>query len=273
MREGRSEMMLGQVRRLIHVVFIIITFLFAPFSVQPYPVYAAKVKPKYGPAGSPRALPLSQSHRFFQFRGHPAPDFWSLIGYYIPQFNGAACSAASVTMVLNAARAHLSQTVDDKRVTQTDLVEKVNVHHWKERLSAAGFEGEHGLSLELLGQVTEAAFKEYGFKKVLVKVVHVTDASPQTRRQMIRDLRQNEKTDRDFVIANFNQRFFTDDADVGHISPVAAFDEQNQKVLILDPDREYYEPYWVSVDTLLSGMATLDASAKSHRGYIIVRVH
>lgn len=258
-------------RRLTRVAFVV--FLFVSYWIQAISVDAVEVKLKYGPAGGPRAVPLSQLHQFFQFRGHPAPDFWDLIGYYVPQFNGAACSVASVTMVLNAARAHLFQSADDKRVTQTDLIEKVNIHHWKERLSAEGFEGEHGLTLDLLGQVTEAVFKEYGFKKVSVKVVHVTDASPRVRRDVIRDLRNNERTNRDFILANFNQRLFTDDTDVGHISPVAAFDEQRQKVLVMDPDREYYEPYWVSVDTFISGMATLDKGAKNYRGYIMVRLN
>jgi hypothetical protein len=41
-------------------------------------------------------------------------------------------------------------------------------------------------------------------------------------------------------------------------------------VLILDPDRQWYEPYWISVDTLLAGMATKDSGGTAYRGLVRV---
>lgn len=228
---------------------------------------------KYGPMGSPRAIPLASSHQYFQSGDHPSPDFWALIGYYTPQFNGSACSAASVTMVLNAARSSWVKTSDDKLISQIDLLNRVNAVHWKERLSLRGYHGEHGLSLDLLGRAAEAAFKVYGFRNVSVKVVHILDTSSRTKTEVVQALRENEKSIHDFMIANFNQQAYTDDAAVGHIAPVGAFDEAGERVLILDPDRDYYEPYWVSVDTFISGMATLDKGAKSNRGFILIRLN
>lgn len=233
----------------------------------------AVAKPKYGPEGSPRAVHLAASHQYFQLGDHSAPDFWSLIGYYLPQFNGSACSVASVAMVLNAARSSWIKTADDKFITQTEILNRVKAVDWKKRLSVRGFHGEHGLSLDLLGRAAEAAFQTYGFRGVSVKVVHIPDSSPHTKSEVLQALRENEKSAQDFMIANFNQQAYTDDAAVGHIAPVAAFDESGERVLILDPDREYYEPYWVSVDTFISGMATLDKGAKSNRGFISIRLN
>lgn len=227
-------------------------------------------RPKYGPAGNPRATSLPSSREYFQSPKHPAPDFWALIGYYVPQFNGYSCSAASVSMVINAAQAGKPKTADDKVISQQELLDKVTTEHWKERLSPKGFHGEYGTSLDQLRSIVESAFKTYGFKKVTVRAVHVENTSSDVKRELVKILRQNEKSNGDFVIANFDQRIFTDDAEVGHIAPVGAFDEEKERVLILDPDREYYEPYWVSLDTFLSGMATKDSQSKLNRGYLVV---
>lgn len=152
---------------------------------------------------------------------------------------------------------------------QKDLLEKVNVEHWKALLSPEGHEGHHGTTLEGLGRITEAALKAYGFPSASVHVVHA-ETSPASKKALIAALKENEKSARNFIIANFNQQSFTDDADAGHIAPLAAFDSGKNRVLVLDPDRDYYEPYWVSVDTLLAGMATKDKGANANRGYLMI---
>lgn len=234
---------------------------------------AAESKPKYGPKEAPRAQPLVFSPSYFQSKKHPAPDFWSLIGFYVPQMNEFSCSAASVAMVLNAARAKLPKTSEDAVITQPALLEKVAVEQWKQRLSAEGAGGEHGTSLPRLGKITEAAFKAYGFPNVTVKVVHVENTSAETKRELVKALVQNEKSSKDFIIANFNQQAYTDDADAGHIAPVGAYDAEKDRVLVLDPDREYYEPYWISTETFLAGMATKDKGSSLNRGYLVIQLN
>ncbi len=230
--------------------------------------HAGESKPKYGPKSSPRATPVSKMNDYFRSKS-PAPDFWALVGYYVPQYTGASCSAASVAMVLNAARAKLEKTSDDKVVLQPELVEKVAAGNWKERVTT-GHQGKFGTSLEELAKLTEAAFKAYGFPKVSVRTVHVKDASEKSRTEVASALAENERSDRNFVIANFNQQAYTDDADVGHISPVGAYDAKNKRVLIFDSDREYYEPYWVSLADFVAGMATGDKESGLNRGFLVV---
>jgi hypothetical protein len=43
-------------------------------------------KAKYGPDGAPHAIPLSHDHRYLQSEQHPAPDYWHLSSFYVPQF-------------------------------------------------------------------------------------------------------------------------------------------------------------------------------------------
>ena len=40
-----------------------------------------------------------------------------------------------------------------------------------------------------------------------------------------------------------------------HISPIGAYDKTHMRVLIMDVDREWYEPYWVSDERLLLAMS------------------
>lgn len=237
--------------------------------------WADPVKPKYGPEGKPYATPLSQSRDYFQSPKHPAPDFWALIGYYVPQFNDAACSVASVSMVLNAARTAMKKTADDKLVLQTDLLDKVDIQNWKDRIGESGYGSRkiHGVNLDALREVTEAAFRANGFTHAKAEAVHVKDVTRATLSRVEKILIQNEKSTRDFVLANFTQKAFTDDSDAGHIAPVGAYDAARKRVLILDPDRQWYEPYWVTLKRFVEGMNTKDSESGEFRGFVVVHVN
>jgi hypothetical protein len=236
---------------------------------------ASTTKPKYGPVGKPYATTLAASREYFRSPKNSAPDFWSLIGYYVPQYNDAACSAASVTMALNAARALLPKTSEDKLVTQQELVEKTQVHNWKDRLSAGGFgpSRTHGASLDVLRDIAEAAFRANGFPKAQVTAIHVNDDSPKTVARIRELLVENERSAKDFVLANFDQKFYTDDSEVGHFAPIGAYDAKKKRVLVLDPDRQWYEPYWVDEARFFAGLHTVDSGGKDYRGLLRIQLN
>ncbi|MCM2324739.1 MAG: phytochelatin synthase family protein [Oligoflexia bacterium] len=219
-------------------------------------------KPKYGAD----ATLLSRAQQYV--RENPAPDFWALTPYYAGQLNDASCSLASVAMVVNAARAGRSLGADDELATQLGLLERVKNPAWKR--SPGGLVA--GVTLEQLGGLVSDGLKAYGLTPLSVEVVHVPDSSPASVRKVRKALTENEKSDSDFIIANFDQQVFTDDASVGHIAPVAAYDAGSRRVLIFDPDRRWYEPYWVSEEVFVRGMATRDFTAGKHRGYVHVRI-
>ena len=76
--------------------------------------------------------------------------------------------------------------------------------------------------------------------------------------------------DRSFVVANFLQNELTGDPEgaVGHVAPVAAFDAKAGRVLVLDTDRDYYEPYWVSEAAFIRSMNTVDKASGKTRGLL-----
>ena len=226
----------------------------------------ASADPKYGPA----AVRLHDDRTYLQ--RSPAPDFWALMPYYLPQLTGSSCSAASVAMLMNALRVELPLSADDKLVTERDLLKRAANAAWQK---AAAEDGD-GVSLDQLGRLIERSLTAYGLGAHEVEVVHVESASDETLAQLRKLLAANEASADDFILINFVQSVFTGDPEgnVGHISPLAAYDAERQRVLVMDVDRSWYEPYWVSDRTLLEGMATLDDQAPgkgARRGYVHVR--
>jgi len=56
----------------------------------------------------------------------------------------------------------------------------------------------------------------------------------------------------------------------GHYSPLAAYHEDSDKVLVLDVARFKYQPYWVSVQDLYNAMALEDPVSHQPRGWYLL---
>ena len=121
-----------------------------------------------------------------------------------------------------------------------------------------------------MANVIEKAFKAFGFLEVEATAYHgqKTESSKKTLHEA---LLQNEKSANDFILVDFNESAFVGEVDVDHVAAVGAYDAEKRRALIFDTDRQWYEPYWVSEDELLNGMATADPSGMS-RGYIWIKL-
>jgi hypothetical protein len=221
-------------------------------------------RPKYG-AQAVR-LQDDRSH----VREREAPDFWALLPYYLPQPTDSACSSASVAMLLNALRAGQALGADEPLVTHDGLLERAGDAEWTRAVRPGG----EGSSLDQLGRRIERSLGAYGLAGYRVEVVHTPDASAAALARLREALTANEVSRTDFVLANFLQSELTGDPEgaVGHIAPIAAYDAVRRRVLMLDPDRTWYEPYWVSDEVLLRGMSTRDADGGGQaRGFVWIR--
>ena len=229
--------------------------------------------PKYGPVGAPYATPLWQSHEYFQSAKNSAPDFWTLITHYTGQNNSLSCSVATVAMVLNAiARTQGDLRASDANYQQSKLIDDVKAAHWKEHVTGNGWKGRAGLTLAELEEVVLDTFKTYGIKGWTVSRRSFKDATPKALGELRAILEANEASANDFVILHFLQDRLTNDpgGPYAHISPVGAYDAASGRVLVLDVDREYYGPYWVSVERLLTALSA-KTPAFGHGGLLIVR--
>jgi hypothetical protein len=230
--------------------------------------------PKYGPIGAPYAVPLSHDHKYLQNSAHQALDYWNLAPFYVSQFNEFACSVASVTMVLNGVtRAGRTLKAEETNVTQDKLLDKVKAVNWKERLMPGGLNAEKGLSLDQLETVVKEAFRQYDVPHYAIERVEVSNTDETTLLKFRNDLSVNEGNGNDYILIHYIQDVVTEapGGPYPHISPIGAYDKTNKRVLVMDVDRDWYEPYWVSDERLL-----LAISKKTEKygfgGYLWIRV-
>lgn len=205
---------------------------------------------------------IRDSHQYMQ--KNKALLYWKISPYYLPQLTDSSCSLASIAMIVNAAR---DLKVRGSLVTQDQLLQRVNDVAWQNAVKQGG----DGVSLTRLKELMEHSLKVYGFSHYTVSTIQLTNSAKESEFALQQVLMESESTGKVFVIANFNQKFFTGTLSVGHFSPIGAYDPASRNVLIMDTDREFYEPYWVPITLLVKAMATTDDSGTHHRGYLIVR--
>ncbi len=218
-------------------------------------------------------MPLSLDNAYLRNPADPAYDYWALASFYVPQTTPASCSAASVSMALNALlNARRDRGDEEESITEDKLVEKVSTVPWKALVSEEGAEGRHGLTLAQLARAAGEALAAYGAEDVSVSSVAVSNRSAQALESFRRALAENERNPRDIMLLHFVQDAVTGapGGPFAHISPVGAYDEKTRRVLIFDVDREWYEPYWASDIQVFNAMA-LKTPAFGPGGYVVLK--
>jgi hypothetical protein len=81
--------------------------------------------------------------------------------------------------------------------------------------------------------------------------------------------RRNLATSGDYLLVN-DQRAAPGQEQIGHISPVAAYNAAADRLLVLDV-ASYYPPVWVSTAALWQAMNTIDDASGRTRGYVVVK--
>jgi hypothetical protein len=71
------------------------------------------------------------------------------------------------------------------------------------------------------------------------------------------------------LVINYSRRPIGQNGD-GHISPVAAYDADSDRVLVLDVAKYKYPPVWLTIADLYKGMATTDTGSNAMRGFVVV---
>lgn len=217
-------------------------------------------KPKYGPK-----VELLRDAPSYLRRGK-APDFWALMPYYVGQTTDASCSTAASAMVLNALRHPSQLSSDDELISHDKILAGFSDPFWAKATASGG----NGVTLDQLAELLGKSFLHFQLGAHPVSVRHVEEASAAELKDLRESLKANEKNAKNFMLVNFLQGSLTGDGDAGHFSLVGAYDASRKRVLILDVDRAWYEPYWVSDEELLKAMATRDADAGKQRGFLFI---
>ena len=203
---------------------------------------------------------IIQDHHYI--RTHDAPIYWKISPYYLPQPTDASC--ASATMVMNALRIPQMQYANQKLATTNSVVHSTN-NAWENDVKQGG----DGVTLDQFGSFLTQAIKAYRILPTKIQVIHATRVKD-IATKFHQALLEGEKTGRTFIIVNFDQKFISGTESVGHFAPVGAYDVKTKRVLIMDPDRELFEPYWIPEHRLLKSMETEDSDTHKNRGFVIV---
>jgi hypothetical protein len=208
---------------------------------------AAEAEEKPLPKFGPEAIPIVEETDYF--REAPAPDYWMLSAFYVPQETSSDCSAAAVTMALNALLG-LPENADEEIVTESALLEEVKDAKWSMQVAEEG----PGVTFDDFNRVLRASLNAFDLEDATLEVVQPKAADAAALAKLKAALAANEESEDDVILVYFNQGVITGDWDGPHISPIGAYDAANDRVLIMDVDRDWYVPYWTSTATLLAAL-------------------
>lgn len=215
---------------------------------------------------SPELIPLRMDHGYL--RGAPESAYWQVAPHLIQQVTDSSCSLATAVMLLNTVRGcegHLRHTGP---VSEGSLLDTLGDEVWRAAVAQDG----NGLSLTEFAAAMERALVSFECSgNWRIEIAPVTDAAA-----VVGDLRAAltgmERDGTGFAAANFHlDLFYGDGSDVGHFSPIGAYDAARDLVLMLDVYKKDYEPVWAPLPRLAKAMATQSRKTGEPRGYALVR--
>jgi len=181
-------------------------------------------------------------------------NYMSLSEQFLTQSSPPSCGVATLAMVLNSLK------VDPGRVwqkpwrwfTEDMLISCFPLEKTEETL---GLTMEHfGLIAECNGAIAQTF---YGSETTLVDF-----------RKAIQAVFLNTVADRRLVVA-FDRQVLGQTG-TGHYSPIGAYHEQSDMLLVMDVARFKYPPYWVPVSVMWEAMRTVDPETRRSRGFFLM---
>jgi Phytochelatin synthase len=178
---------------------------------------------------------------------------------FVTQKSQVYCGVASMVMVLNALGVPAPTTPEYAPFhffTQENILNEATEHIIPQAAIA-----KNGMNLDQLS----ALLTTYGVDAV---AHHASELTVDTfRKQIIEEM----KASNHFVLVNYLRKEIGQERG-GHISPLASYDAQTDRVLILDVSRYKYPPVWVKVSQLFNAMNTPDSDNQNRsRGFVTIR--
>jgi hypothetical protein len=190
------------------------------------------------------------------FRSRARADYLPLAETFLTQVNLAYCGAASAVMVLNSLALPAPETPGYgpyRFWTQDNLFSAPAAH----AVVAPETVARQGMTLAELAGLLAA-------NGATVQRWHGDTLSlPQFRGLLKRNLA--DPADR--LLVNYHRSALGQQGG-GHISPVAAYDERTDRVLILDVARYRYPSVWVPSESLWKAIRMVDSSSGRSRGLL-----
>jgi len=189
-------------------------------------------------------------------------DFLPLMSRFVSEYQATFCGIASSVMALNtlgikpptAPRWYPYDYWNQDNIFSTEVLEKVKP---VSGIDAGGITlAQLETLLDLSGAKAEKTFAQDTDVDAFRKAAREALADPDA-----------------ILIVNFGRAAFGQAGldGGGHISPVAAYNSEADRFLILDVARYKYLPSWATAEQLYNAMNTPDSSSGKSRGFVIVR--
>ena len=228
------------------------------------------------------AFSSQQGKRYLMeaFAGGTAESYWKLTEHFVNQSDPAFCGVTTLLMCLNA------MCIDPNirwrggwRFYGSEDVLLDRCCFSAERIRRKGIVLEdfarlgrcHGLNIDLKrppfdpeslddnrnnsgcnGNEGDASFSLDDFRRDIRWILSGTEAKYQP-----------------LLVVSFSRSALGQTGD-GHFSPIAAYHEETDQVLVLDVARFKYAPYWVRVEDLYQSMRDLDSDTRKPRGWFLL---
>jgi hypothetical protein len=175
-------------------------------------------------------------------------DYASLTKAFESQSRAAFCGVASSVVVLNALRD------GSPRLTQAAFFDDA-ANHVRSQFRVT----LQGMSLAQLADLLRA-------HDVNATLFYTSDTDLDAFRTIAQ---KNLQARGDFILVNY-ERAALGQGETGHISPLAAYNGQADRLLILDVAAYKYPPVWVATQALWNAMNTVDSASGRNRGFVVV---
>lgn len=185
-------------------------------------------------------------------------DYFPLSMHFTTQVNPAYCGPASIAMVLNAL--DVPRPASDMTLG-LGLFDQENIFTpATEAVKPAAAIMRSGMTLDEFGGVLAA----HGLD---VDIRHAANSTVDDfRSAAVSALADDDH----FILVNYLRKAIGQ-KEGGHISPLAAYDADTDRFLILDVSRYKYPPAWVTAPALFDAMNTPDSDNDNRtRGYVVV---
>ncbi len=184
--------------------------------------------------------------------------YFPLASNFLTQKNQAFCGVASMVMIFNALQ--LPAPAVPEYDPYTTFTQDNVLDARTEAVIPVATIMKQGITLTQLGAL-------FAVQPVNAEVHHAAESSADAFRGRAREYLS--KPDH-FVVINYLRKAIGQEKG-GHISPLAAYDAETDRFLILDVARYKYPPVWVKTDELFAAMNTVDKDNQNKtRGFILV---
>lgn len=210
-------------------------------------------------------------------------DFFRLAHHFKPQNNPVNCGQAAATVVLSAIY-EMNKTQlpiieewpiaigDKKYPLQYRLINETNFFNettdkvldrktiiMKKTKADGTFGG--GIDIDELQKM----LKIHGVKSKLTNVEKFSDENLNDFRELVKKVVNSEK---EFLILNYDHSYKS--LMGGHFSPVAAYDEKSDSILMLDVAAHRNPWIWINLSDVYHAMNTQNYAKTAYRGYLVV---